>query len=125
MDLLLDTQVLVWLGTGDRRLSRTVREAVFHPETTSFVSAVSAWEYADLKARGKFGVTAEPLGVILTTFDATVLSLPDEVWIIAETLPVFHKDPVDRMLVAHAMLLDMAIATSDGDIPDYAVRTLW
>ncbi len=125
MDLLLDTQVLVWLGTGDRRLSRTVRDAVVDPETTNFVSAVSAWEYADLNARGKFGSSATPFGSLLRRFEAIVLSIPESIWIVATKLPIIYKDPVDRMLVAHAMLHDMAIATADRDIPDYDVRTLW
>ena len=40
-------------------------------------------------------------------------------------LPMLHKDPFDRILIAQARTEDLGIVTSDGTIGEYAVQTLW
>ena len=124
MVLLLDTQVLVWLGTGDPRLSSKVSDAITDPDVASFVSAVTAWEYVDLHGRGRFPGGA-PFDEILRQFALDVLEAPPELWTVCASLPDLHRDPVDRMLVAHAKLHELTIATADTMIRRYPVRTLW
>jgi PIN domain nuclease of toxin-antitoxin system len=124
MDLILDTHVLLWLVTGDRRLSRSFVDQLGDPDTRLFVSAVTAWEYSDLHGRGRLPGSV-PLSSVQEKFGFTILDLPADLWTRAEALPDIHGDPVDRMLVAHALAAGLAIATADSTIRSYPVPTLW
>lgn len=94
------------------------------PIVDFFVSAVTAWEFADLAKRGRFpkGITFELVQRGLST---TLLDFPAEAWRIAQTLPDLHRDPVDRMLIGHAIAIGETIITSDAKIRAYPVKTLW
>jgi PIN domain nuclease of toxin-antitoxin system len=94
------------------------------PAVTLFVSAVTAWEFTDLQLRGRFpkGITFELVQSGLAT---TLLDFPAEAWRIAETLPNLHRDPVDRMLIGHAIAIGETIITSDEKMRAYPVKTLW
>lgn len=124
LHLLLDTQILVWIGADDARLSAKVRECVLDPDTTLFVSAVTAWEFVDLEDRSRL-----PPGVsfpaIVARLDATLLDYPADAWKLVRTLPKPHLDPVDRMVIAHAMLADLTLATADAQMRAYPVKTFW
>lgn len=124
MALLLDTHVLAWFAAGDKRLTPNALEAILNPDTPLFVSAVVAWEYTDLELRGRFD-GAGPLGALLDHLDATTLDYPADLWTLAAALPPIHRDPVDRMLVAHAMALDATLVTADAKLRQYPVATLW
>ncbi len=124
MALLLDTHILVWAAADDRRLNTRARDALLDPETPLYTSAVVAWEYADLENRGRLG-GAGPLGLLLEQFDIAVLDYPADLWALAATLPPIHGDPVDRMLVAHALALGMPLVTADARIREYPLETLW
>ena len=124
MDLLLDTHALVWLSSGDERLGAGVTAALNDPSTIPLVSAATAWEYSDLYSRGRFPLAAD-LERVLDHFALKVTDLPSDLWRLAAALPRYHRDPIDRMLVAHAMIQDFAIATADANIAKYQVRTIW
>jgi PIN domain nuclease of toxin-antitoxin system len=114
---------LVWFGNGDPRVSQTVRRLLFNDATPLFVSAVVAWEYADLERRGRFG-GAGPLQPLLNQLEASVLDLPAEAHLMANQLPNLHRDPVDRMLIAHALTANLPIITADRMIRSYPVQTI-
>jgi len=124
MDLILDTHVLLWLTTGDRKLSRKLIDKLADPDTRCFVSAVTAWEFSDLHFRGRLpGSVALPRVQERLGFD--ILDFPADLWKEAERLPSVHGDPVDRMLVAHARMLDMTLVTADKNMRRYPVQSLW
>ena len=116
--------MLVWMVTGDSRLRPTVRQAIADVETSLYVSAVIAFEYADLQKRRRLPVT-ETLDELASRFDLAFAALRADIWQIASVLPPIHRDPVDRMLVAHAMAEDWVLATADADIRRYPIETLW
>lgn len=120
MRLLLDTQILVWLVTGDRRLKAAWRTALSDADTSLCVSAVIASEYTDLQVRGRLPVD-ESIAVLVERFDLSLEAYPGEAWSLLPTLPEIHRDPVDRMLVAHALLGDFTIMTADANIRRYPV----
>lgn len=66
-----------------------------------------------------------PLQPLLDVLEAEEVDLPSRCWTIADRLPDHHRDPVDRMLIAHAILDDHELLTSDVTIKAYPVRTLW
>lgn len=122
LGLLIDTQVILWIAAEPFRLTETARAALLHDAI--FVSAVTAYEYADLNRRGRFGADY-PLSPILDQLGAVVLDYPAQAWVAAQRLPDLHRDPVDRMLVAHAIHADLTLVTADATMRDYPVRCLW
>lgn len=124
MNLLLDTQVLVWLLSGDPRLRTIWIDQLLDPDTNGYLSAVIAWEYSDLRRRGRLPVQ-ESVEQLQLLYGLELLDFPAECWSLAADLPDIHHDPVDRMLVAHAIALDMTLVSADTKIGRYPVKTLW
>jgi PIN domain nuclease of toxin-antitoxin system len=122
--LLIDTQILVWIGEDDARLSEAARAQIVDPKQETLVSAVTAYEFADLRLRGRFGAVPH-LALLLSRLDARVIPLPEDIWTFVEMLPQLHRDPVDRMLIAHAIHSDLTLVTSDETMRRYPVRTIW
>ena len=122
--LILDTQILIWLPPGDSRLKRSIAEKILSDDAELFVSAVTACEFTDLRARGRIGAPYD-IAELSHRFSFTLLDLPADVWADLATLPPLHSDPVDRMLVSHARLTDLTIVTSDKMMRSYPVKTLW
>lgn len=124
MRLLLDTHVLIWLPTGDPRLSKAAREAIANPESELFASAVTAFELASLQRRGRVAMV-EDMAAVADVLGLSVTDFPAEAWRVAERLPDIHRDPVDRMLIAHAIVGDFTLITADANIGRYPVKSLW
>lgn len=105
-------------------MSRTARTAIESPDNLLYVSAITAWEYADLEGRGRFADSA-PLGKLRDLLGFEIVDFGSDLWTVAARLPDIHRDPMDRMLIAHAISLDMALVTADKNIRRYPVETLW
>jgi PIN domain nuclease of toxin-antitoxin system len=124
MNLLLDTHALAWLGAGSPKLSRVARDAIEALEANLFVSGIVAFEYADLLYRKRLPGAA-PLTRLVRDFELVLLDYPAKASEIAANLPDIHRDPVDRMLIAHGLHLDCPLVTMDSDIHRYQVRIVW
>ena len=125
MALLIDTNALAWFGAGDPRLSIPARQAMTDGAEELLVSAVTAYEFADLNNRNRFDADL-PLEALLRSLDAEIIDYPAECWLVAASLPDLHRDPVDRLVIAHAMHADLTLVTSDATMREYpVVRTLW
>lgn len=124
MRLLLDTQILVWLTTGDPRLSLRTREAILDFNADLCVSALTAFELTDLQLRGRI-LISESVVLLSSAIGYSLIDFPAEAWAMASKLPDIHRDPVDRMLVAHAIIADMTLVTADTKMRQYPVKTLW
>ena len=123
MRLLLDTQILVWMINGDSRLKSVWLDGMFHPDTDLCVSAVIACEYTELLLRRRLPVD-EGLAELIDRFALTLLDFPGRGWQLLSTLPAIHRDPVDRMLVAHAIVDGMTLVTADANLWRYPVDCL-
>ena len=123
MRLLLDTHTLLWWIKDDPTLDTQAREAINDPNNEVFVSAASVWEIAIKRSRGRL----EAPNDLDTQIDrARFVRLPitfDHAEQ-AGRLPLHHRDPFDRMLVAQAQIEDLVMVTRDRFIPRYAVETL-
>lgn len=119
--LLLDTHVLLW-WLADEGLTADVRSLVADAEA-AVVSAASVWE-AGIKARlGKLRLDG-PLAPLLEPNGFVPLSITSAHADLASSLPLIHKDPFDRMLVAQASIEGLAIVTRDAAIAAYDVTTI-
>ncbi len=123
MNLLLDTQAVLWWRTRDPRLGSEAREAIGAAELV-FVSAVSAWEVAIKASLGKLRLP-EPFASGVE--DSGFLQLPvtfDHAAAVA-ALPLRHRDPFNRLLVAQARREKLALVTSDRRMGEYDVPIVW
>ncbi len=121
--LLLDTQILVWMVNLDRRFRSEWFDAMFDPGAELFVSVVVAFEYVDLQRRARLPID-EPFAELVEKFELEVVDLPSDCWRLASDLPPIHRDPIDRMLVAHAMSAKMALVSADENIRRYPVECI-
>jgi PIN domain nuclease of toxin-antitoxin system len=108
------------MATDDPRLRRVDIAALVDPARELCVSAVVAFELADLQQRGRIAMT-ETLKFLQQHMEFRLVDLPSDCWRRAAELPQIHKDPVDRMLIAHAQEADMLLATADANIRRYPV----
>ena len=124
MRYLLDTNVvLIALGEPER-LTSAVRSAVLRGP--NIVSTVSFWEVTLKASRGKLDV-GDPrvwLATALADLGATPLPLRPEHVAELQNVPKLHGDPFDRALVAQAMHEELALVTTDGELPRYASERL-
>ena len=124
MDLLIDTHVLIWAVEGSRRLSARAYDAIVDPTNRLMVSGVTAFEFADLKSRGRLPALAD-FATVAERLSLVLLNVPADLWKLADSLPNLHGDPTDRMLIAHTMYSDLTLVTADATIQSYPIRTLW
>ncbi len=121
--LLLDTCVLLWALEDNPRLSKSARQLIVEPRNVVYVSAASAWEMAIKSARGNLNapdnLTEELVKARFTELQVTIAHGEQ-----AARLPLIHKDPFDRMLIAQAQVEDLTLITSDSKIPQYEVAVL-
>ena len=128
MRAFLDAQALLWFGAGDRRMPVRVRRLIEDRKNELLLSIASVWEIM-IKARlGRFQLDQPAPAYVLRYIGhlgliPTGISL-DHVFRVA-TLPEFHQDPFDRVLIAQAMAENLPIVTGDDAIGRYDVRTIW
>ena len=121
MRLLLDTHVAIWWLSGDRRLSKATRLAI-EGATEAFLSAVSLWEIFIKQDTGRLDL---PIGFVDALRDDFVeLSLTFDHALEGRALPLLHRDPFDRLLVAQAKVEGLTIVTSDRMLSEYGVPVL-
>jgi len=124
MKLLVDTHVLIWLATGDKRLTRRAAETLSDPDQEVFVSVVSRWEIALKQRTANFRLSL-PFDRLLSQSGYKGLDLAFDTPSLLDDLPDIHRDPFDRILVAQALLHDLTLVSGDQQIRRYPVPTLW
>lgn len=122
MKLLLDTNIIVWLFDDPRRIRSSVRAAIAESGNQNFVSAISLLELASKAASGRLPFDDEAHRKTEALADWLPV-LPSHSWRV-RSLPLIHKDPFDRLLVAQAMEEDMTLVTGDRVLADYGVPVL-
>jgi PIN domain nuclease of toxin-antitoxin system len=123
LKLLLDTHAAIWWLAGDKRLSKTARAAIATAGAQTAVSVASIWEVSIKRSAGRLRgpdltAAAGAAGLPLLRIDERHAKLAGE-------LPLVHRDPFDRMLVAQASVEGLAIVTADERIPQYGVPVIW
>jgi len=121
--LLLDTHTFLWWLADDPRLASVARDIIADNRNTVYVSAVTGWEIAIKKALGKLDAP-DDLDSFVEKEGFEHLPITFYHAEQAGALPVHHKDPFDRMLVAQAQAEGLLIMTADQIIPQYGVRVV-
>ncbi|HUD23571.1 MAG TPA: type II toxin-antitoxin system VapC family toxin [Acidobacteriaceae bacterium] len=121
MKFLLDTHVMLWSAENSKRLSAKTMKLLQDDENELFFSVVSFWEISIKRALGRKDFYAEPrqLRHGLLGNGYRELQVTSEHAFTVETLPLIHRDPFDRMLIAQAMVEGAVLLTVDSIILRY------
>ncbi|MCL1472290.1 type II toxin-antitoxin system VapC family toxin [Argonema antarcticum] len=128
MRLLLDTHTFIWYVTDNPKLSPTVRTLIDDGNNETLLSIASIWEMAIKQSIGKlsFGMPFRMFieqQVSLNRIDILDINL-DYIEVIA-TLPLHHRDPFDRLIIAQAMVEQIPILSADSAFDVYPIQRLW
>ncbi len=127
MSILIDTHVFLWAAGVDGRLPPGVRELLEDPDIPIFLSAVSAWEIAIKWSKGRLDLPLTPAELVKETVAAaglTQLTVTIREACAVGELPLHHKDPFDRLLVAQARTNGLRLMTSNSIIGRYDVDVI-
>jgi len=128
MKLLLDTHLLLWAAGEPRRLSKSARTLIGNPDNELLFSAASLWEVAIKRGLGRedFKVDARLLRRGLLDNGYSELPINSDHVVATESLPLLHRDPFDRILVAQATVEGVTLLTIDSQVSQYAgpIRTV-
>lgn len=124
--MILDTCALLWLASGDKKLSRSALKEI-NEAPAVYVSAISGFEIAIKVVKGKLKLPSPPqewIEKIVEHHGLAVLPLELDDCITAAGLPPIHNDPCDRFIIAAARLHDLRVVTTDEQFEKYGVTVI-
>ena len=124
--VLLDTCALIWLATGDNKLSRSARETIQDADVLCF-SSISIWEIARKVKKGELEMPVTPgkfADMLVKQYGMKEIPLDNLIMLRSSSLPEIHKDPADRFIIATAMLNGCLVVTGDHHFPEYGIETM-
>ena len=128
MRYLLDTGVWLWSLIDAGRINPGARQLFAGGREELYLSAASSWEISIKYSLGKLRLPLPPTRLIPQALAAQgIQSLPithtHALWV--SDLPLHHRDPFDRLLIAQAQSEGMAILTADRSFERYSVDLFW
>src|SRR5262245_15598857 len=127
MRCLFDTHTFIWLDSDPARLSPRVRAVCYDPANALLLSVASIWEMQIKLQLGKLTLKLPLPGLIASQRKNGVNILPISVRHVLglDALPLHHKDPFDRILIAQANIENLALLSIDPAFAPYPVRVIW
>lgn len=124
---LLDTHGFLWLIQGDPQLSERARVVISDDTNQLYFSVASIWEIAIKLNIGKLkiGHTIEDVYTLLDQLNIEILPIDRPDLIQYLTLPIHHRDPFDRILIAQSLNRDLVLVSADESFRAYTVQRLW
>jgi PIN domain nuclease of toxin-antitoxin system len=122
MRILLDTHVLLWAVGSTGRLDGETVDTLSDPANDVLFSAASIWEIATKFSLGRADFAIEPEDILQGALDIGFVELPVSSATAATVaqLPLIHRDPFDRLLIAQAIAEPAILYTSDARLPAYS-----
>jgi PIN domain nuclease of toxin-antitoxin system len=126
--LLLDTHAFLWFCQDDPSLSAAAKVLIEDAGNRKLVSVASCWEIAIKAGLGKLrlgelSATYIAAAISRTGFELLPISLAHATAV--ESLPLHHRDPFDRLLVAQLMIEGIPIVSVDSQLDAYGVTRVW
>ena len=127
MSYLIDTHTLLWYFKGDSQLSIKAKDILEDEKKDKYVSIVSIWEIAVKLTIEKIQLdypfsdivhklSFEKIGILNVSFKHTQQII---------SLPLHHRDPFDRMIIAQSITEDLTIISKDKNFSLYPIKLLW
>lgn len=126
MNIIVDTHVAIWFLTDDRRLAASYKRAIEDPENRCFISIATLWEMGVKYSLGKLKLKAELKRIFELFIESGFQFLPitPEHILTNATMPFYHRDPFDRLIIAQANREGYAIMTVDSQFESYNVNVI-
>lgn len=124
MKLLLDTQIALWAWAEPERIPPEVKTAMTDEGNEVYFSQVATWEIQIKYALGKLPLPEKPekfLPKAISRAGFQYLPIQDRAIFFLGQLPDFHRDPFDRLFIAHSITGNFTLATSDPSVMKYPV----
>ena len=127
MKYLLDTHIILWFFSDFDKLTKAAFNTIFEPANDKYASVVSAWELSIKISLGKLKFEGGVKNFIQKLHENgfSLLPVEEKHVCLVETLPLHHRDPFDRMLIAAAISENMNIITADANIRLYDINCVW
>ena len=124
---LLDTHTAIWFFNGSDSLSKTASQIIRDLSNPIYISIASVWELSIKIGLGKLYFDGRAAGFIdlAETNEITILPVKTAHLTTLESLPLIHRDPFDRLLIAAALAEQMTLITVDKNIAQYDVSQIW
>jgi PIN domain nuclease of toxin-antitoxin system len=118
---------LIWWFEESEKLSKKAQSTIENPENTMFVSSATAWELAIKANTGKLNTLSLVVDLSRHVREESFMDLPISVEHAtrAGLLPLHHRDPFDRLLVAQAQSHNMPIVSADPILDQYDIQRIW
>jgi PIN domain nuclease of toxin-antitoxin system len=128
MRLLIDTHAFLWWVEGSPVLPARARAAIADPDNECMLSLVSAWEMAIKSGLGKLKLSLSierylVENVAANGFRTLEMSLAHIGRV--KSLPWYHRDPFDRLLIAQALEEELTVVTGDAAFRKYGLKRIW
>jgi PIN domain nuclease of toxin-antitoxin system len=127
VDYLIDTHILLWWLFNDLKLNAECQDIIRNPDNRILVSSVSAWEIATKYRIGKLPEAkqiVEEYSQILRQAKFIELSISSAHALRSGSLPIDHRDPFDRMIMAQAELENLPVITYDEAFQTGLIRVI-
>ncbi|CBN58911.1 MULTISPECIES: type II toxin-antitoxin system VapC family toxin [Kamptonema] len=128
MRLLLDTHTFIWYVTDNPRLSINVKTIIEDENNEKLVSTASIWEMAIKHSIGRLSFSLPFMEFIrqqLSVSNMGILEINLHQIEVVASLPLHHRDPFDRLIIAQAIAEQIPILSVDSVFDAYAIARLW
>ena len=127
MKILLDTHAFLWFLNGNSELSEQARMLIEDPKHEKYISIASFWEIAIKSSLGKLTIDVPfaemKTEVLKNNFQILPITFEDTLQLC--TLPFYHRDPFDRIIISQAKENNLTIVSRDSNFSLYNVNLLW
>ncbi len=127
MKLLLDTHTFIWWDSDPSKLSKRALELLTEKDNLRLLSVVSLWEIQIKHQLGKLTLKKALAEIIALQQNNCIEILPITIaHILAlDSLPMYHKDPFDRLLIAQTNIENAVLISCDSVFANYSVKVEW
>lgn len=124
--MLLDTHTLIWFLINDEQLPQSIKSQIESAEIV-YVSIASIWEISIKLNIGKlaFSIAFDALETNLIALNIGILPITFADTVTYRSLPLHHRDPFDRILIAQAMNRTLSLISQDTQLDLYSIQRLW
>lgn len=126
MNLLLDTHIVIWFISNDRKLSKKIKTLIEDPNNKCFVSIATYWELSIKYALGRLNLysTIEEIFDIIQNSGFDILPITLSHILQLSKLEHHHNDPFDRLIISQSLIKNLQVISNDNYFPAYAIQLI-
>ena len=127
MAYLIDTHTLLWHFNGDKQMSNSAIEILKNNKLEKYISIASVWEIAIKLGIGKLVLdfSFNEIEEKLTGSNISLLNISVKHTQQIISLPLHHRDPFDRMIIAQSITENLTVISRDKNFSLYPIKLLW